>query len=70
MKNALPYVHGVFLLAVWLFSRSDAILAIFFIPDLPLLKPFCCTHICFEIVARPKKRNKKQIAAVFFMGLL
>ena len=35
-NNALPYLHGVFLLAVWLFSRSDAILAISFIPDLPL----------------------------------
>ena len=38
IKNALPYLHGVFLLAVWLFSRSDAILAISLIPDLPLLK--------------------------------
>ena len=38
IKNVLPYLHGVFLLAVWLFSRSDAILAISFIPDLPLLK--------------------------------
>ena len=38
IKNALPYLHGVFLLTVWLFSRSDAILAISFIPDLPLLK--------------------------------
>ena len=37
-KKPLPYLHGVFLLAVWLFSRSDAILAISFIPDLPLLK--------------------------------
>ena len=37
-KNALPYLHGVFLLAVWLFSRSDAILAISVIPDLPLLR--------------------------------
>ena len=31
--------------------------------------PFCCcTHICFKMAARLKKRNKKQIAAVFFHG--
>ena len=34
-SQSLLYVHGVFLLAVWLFSRSDAILAISFILDLP-----------------------------------
>ena len=37
-KNVLPYLYGVFLLAVWLFSRSDAILAISFISEFPLLK--------------------------------
>ena len=37
---------------------------------LQILKtPFCCcTHICIEIAAKPKKRNKKQIAAAFFHG--
>ena len=35
IKNALPCLHGVFLLAMWL-SRFDAILAISFIPEFPL----------------------------------
>ena len=36
MKYALTYLPGVFLLPVWLFSRSVAILSDFLYPEFPL----------------------------------
>ena len=30
IKNGLPYLHGVFLVPVWLFPPSDAVLVISF----------------------------------------